>query len=110
MKLLLDQNLSYKLLKQLEPYFPASAHVRLLGMAERDDRLIWQYAKANGYAIVTQDADFELLSQLYGFPPKVVWLRCGNTATAHILRLLIENHELLQAFDTDDSAACLELR
>ncbi len=109
MKLLLDQNLSYKLLKQLGPYFPASEHVRLLGMAERDDRLIWQYAKNNGYVIVTQDADFELLSQLRGFPPKVVWLRCGNTASANILHLLIENHELLQAFAADDLVACLEL-
>jgi predicted nuclease of predicted toxin-antitoxin system len=109
MKLLLDQNLSYKLLKQLETHFPGSAHVRLLGMAEQDDRTIWHYAQANGYTIVTQDADFELLSQLYGFPPKVVWLRCGNTATANILRLLTDNDGLLQAFDADDSVACLEL-
>lgn len=109
MKLLLDQNLSYKLLKQLEPYYPASAHIRLLGMAEENDRMIWHYAKANDFVVVTQDADFELLSQLYGFPPKVIWLRCGNTATANILRLLIENHELLQAFAADDLVACLEL-
>lgn len=109
MKLLLDQNLSYKLLKQLEAYYPASAHIRLLGMAEKDDRTIWEYAKTNGFTIVTQDADFELLSQLRGFPPKVIWLRCGNTASANILRLLIENHELLHAFAADDLVACLEL-
>ena len=110
MKLLFDQNLSFRLIKKLAVYFPDSAHVRLLGMAEEDDRLIWQFAKDNEFTIVTQDADFEALSQLYGFPPKVVWLRCGNTATSNILNLLMTNQELLAAFGEDDLVACLELR
>jgi len=78
-------------------------------MAECEDRLIWHYAQTNGHTIVTQDADFELLAQLYGFPPKVIWLRCGNTATANILRWLIEHLELLQACAAETPAACLEL-
>ncbi|MBI2799076.1 MAG: DUF5615 family PIN-like protein [Gammaproteobacteria bacterium] len=41
MPLLLDQNLSYKLVRQLESYFPATEHVKLLGMEETADRLIW---------------------------------------------------------------------
>lgn len=110
MKLLFDQNLSFRLVNQLAVYFPDSAHVRLLGMDEEDDRLIWQFAQDNGFAIVTQDADFEALSQLYGFPPKVIWLRCGNTATANIYNLLLTNRELLAAFGEDDLVACLELR
>jgi predicted nuclease of predicted toxin-antitoxin system len=110
MKLLFDQNLSFRLVKQLESYFPDSAHVRLLGMDTDDDRLIWQYAKDYDFTIVTQDADFELLSQLYGFPPKVIWLRCGNTATATIFNLLVTNYDLLVAFGEDDLVACLELQ
>ncbi len=110
MKFLFDQNLSFRLVKKLEAYFPGSAHVRLLGMDEDDDKLIWQYARDNGFTIVTQDADFEMLSQLYGFPPKVVWLRCGNTATTNILYLLTTNHDLLKAFGEDDLVACLELQ
>lgn len=110
MKLLFDQNLSFRLVKQLETYFPDSAHVRLLGMDTDDDRLIWQYAKDHHFTIVTQDADFELLSQLYGFPPKVIWLRCGNTATANIFTLLLTNHDLIIAFGADDLVACLELQ
>ena len=109
MRLLLDQNLSYKLVRQLEPFSPATEHVRLLGMDQTDDRLIWQYAKDNGLTIVTQDADFELLAQLYGFPPKVIWLRCGNTSSANVLHLLATNHELLSAFHDDEWVACLEL-
>jgi predicted nuclease of predicted toxin-antitoxin system len=110
MKLLFDQNLSFRLAKKLEEYFPDSAHVRLLGMDQDDDTLIWEFAKNNNFIIVTQDADFESLSQMYGFPPKVIWLRCGNTATSNILRLLVSNYEFLLAFGGDDLVACLELR
>ncbi|HEX4950891.1 MAG TPA: DUF5615 family PIN-like protein [Blastocatellia bacterium] len=110
MKLLFDQNLSFRLVKKLEVYFPDSARVRLLGMDEEDDKVIWIFARDNGFTIVTQDADFEMVSQLYGFPPKVIWLRCGNTATTNILNLLITNHDLLTAFGADDLIACLELR
>ena len=89
MKLLFDQNLSFRLAKKLEEYFPNSAHVRLLGMDEENDEIIWRYAREHGYIIVTQDADFESLSQLYGFPPKVIWLRCGNTATSNIFNRVV---------------------
>jgi predicted nuclease of predicted toxin-antitoxin system len=110
MKLLLDQNLSFKLLKPLAPLFPDSAHVRLLGMEQQGDRQIWTFARDNGFTVVTQDADFEALSQLHGFPPKVIWLRCGNTSTTYILHLLTRHHELIRAFIADDTLACLELR
>lgn len=110
MKLLFDQNLSFRLVQNLSHHFPASAHVRLLGMEEQDDRTIWQYARDNEFTIVTQDADFELLTQLYGFPPKVIWLRCGNTSTANVFQLLTNHYDLTQAFVIDDMVACLELR
>jgi predicted nuclease of predicted toxin-antitoxin system len=109
MRLLLDQNLSYKLVWQLESYFPATEHVKLLEMDEADDRLIWQYAKERDLTIVTHDADFELLAQLRGFPPKIIWLRCGNTSTANICQILISHHQLIATFYDDDSIACLEL-
>jgi len=79
MKLLFDQNLSHRLLARLGDLFPESAHVRAAGLEQADDRQIWEYAKANGYGIVSQDADFAERSRLYGPPPKVVWLRCGTS-------------------------------
>ena len=33
--------------------YPGSAHVRLLGMERADDQAIWEYAKGNGFVIVT---------------------------------------------------------
>lgn len=85
MKLLFDQNLSYRLVGALTEVFPGSAHVRLLGMERADDETIWHFAKANGFTIVTQDSDFNERSLLFGYPPKVIWLKCGNASTDRVL-------------------------
>jgi len=71
MKLLFDPNLSYKLIGRLGDLFPDSEHVRNLNLHEADDRTVWEYARANGFAIVSKDEDFHQLSFLYGPPPKV---------------------------------------
>jgi predicted nuclease of predicted toxin-antitoxin system len=53
MRLLFDQNLSFKLCRQLADLFPGSTQARLLGLSEADDRTLWQYAKANSFVIVS---------------------------------------------------------
>ena len=58
MKLLFDQNLSFKLCRLLVEAFPESNQIRLLGMEQADDRAIWEYAKINGFILVSQDVDF----------------------------------------------------
>jgi hypothetical protein len=58
MKLLFDENLSFKLCRQLSDLFPASTHVRLIGLERADDRAIWDYARVNEFALVTLDVDF----------------------------------------------------
>jgi predicted nuclease of predicted toxin-antitoxin system len=51
MKLLFDDNLSFRLCERLEGHFPGSAHVRLVGLTEADDGTIWDYAAARGFAV-----------------------------------------------------------
>ena len=70
MKLLFDQNLSFKLCRRLADLFPESSQVRLLGMAEADDWSIWQHARINGFVLVSQDVDFADMATLYGPPPQ----------------------------------------
>lgn len=81
MKLLFDQNLSYKLCRQLADVFPESTQARLLELQTADDREIWQRAAEGDYLLVTQDADFADRAALIGPPPKIIWLRCGNQPT-----------------------------
>jgi predicted nuclease of predicted toxin-antitoxin system len=110
MKLLLDQNLSYKLCSKLADLFPESDQIRRLGLEQADDREIWQYAKANGFVIVTQDVDFADYSALYGSPPKVIWLRCGNQPTENIERLLRDHADTILALAQQTGTDCMEIR
>lgn len=84
MRLIFDQNLSHRLVDAMADLFPGSQHVRLIGMAEAEDLSIWDYAKSHDLVIVTHDSDYADWNKLLGAPPKIVWLRCGNTSTAQI--------------------------
>jgi predicted nuclease of predicted toxin-antitoxin system len=109
MKLLFDQNLSFKLCQTVADLFPESNHVRLLGLSEVGDRILWDYAKANGFTIVSQDVDFAEMAALLRSPPKVIWLRAGNQSTSAISTLMRVHAELIVAFESDDHATCLEI-
>ena len=107
MKLLFDHNLSYKLVGRLADLFPDSAPVRNLNLHEADDRTVWEYARANGFAIVWKDEDFHQLSFLYGPPPKVVWVRLGSCTTVDIEQALPRHQTDLLNFDTNEEGAFL---
>jgi predicted nuclease of predicted toxin-antitoxin system len=108
MKLLFDENLSFKLCRQLNDLFPGSSQVRLLGLEQADDRTIWSYAKATGYVLVKLDADFVDMAGMLGPPPKVIRLRCGNQTTEMIEELLRDHAYAISDFERDHSA-CLEI-
>jgi predicted nuclease of predicted toxin-antitoxin system len=109
MKLLFDQNLSFKLCGRLADLFPDSSQVRLVGLDQADDREIWEYARSNGFAIVSQDSDFANLSALFGAPPKVIWLRCGNRPTAVVEGLLRDHIDAISALDAASDQTVLEI-
>lgn len=111
MKLLLlfDQHLSYKLVSRLSDLYPGSKHVRLEKLDTSDDIDIWRYAKKNGYTIVSKDADFYDIGLIEGTPPKVIWLRCGNTSSKHIEKILRENYSEIKEFILDLPQICMEL-
>lgn len=90
MKLLLDANLSYRLVKKLSDTYPECLHVLRTGLpVPADDIDIWNWAKENDYVlIVTNDEDFKHLVDRLGFPPKVVLLRTGNQSTNFIAGVL----------------------
>jgi predicted nuclease of predicted toxin-antitoxin system len=62
--------------------FPGSSHITQVGLAgETADATIWEYARQNGFAIVTADADFLRLADQHGAPPKVVRLERMDYST-----------------------------
>ena len=71
MKLLLDENLSRRIIPFLQSAYPESSQVTLLGMETATDDEIWRYAKNNGFVIVTRDSDFHERSLIEGHRRKV---------------------------------------
>ncbi len=109
MKLLFDQNLSYRLAKNFQIPFNNSSHVRFHNLQEVDDLVIFEFAKKNNFTIVTQDSDLYDLALVKGIPPKIIWVRTGNSSTAHIEKLLRENIMVIERFISVDNKICLEL-
>ncbi|MGH1394009.1 MAG: DUF5615 family PIN-like protein [Trichormus sp.] len=71
MKLLIDENISDRIIAQIADIYPNSTHVKLLALTQSDDLLIWEYAKAHDFVIVSKDSDFHQRSLVYGHPPKL---------------------------------------
>lgn len=109
MKLLLDQNLSRKLVRHLEEFYPGSVNITSVMSETALDSEIWLYARENGFTIVTKDDDFEQRSVLEGSPPKVVWIRLGNCKTADIILLLTRSAKTILAFGEDQEKSILPI-
>ncbi len=113
MKLLFDQNISFRILSKIDENFPDAKQVRLLEIENFSDIEIWKYAHKNDFTIVTFDGDFYDLSKFKGFPPKIIWLRFGNTKTDFIASILNSKHALISEFIQSEAfseIACLEIK
>ena len=105
MRLLLDQNLSPRLVERLDDLYPDSIHVSKAGLDRATDRAVWEHH----LLIVSKDADFNELSVLWGTPPQVIWIRRGNCSTAEIETTLRDNYQAIRDFAEDMEAGTLVL-
>ena len=109
MKLLLDQNLSPRLVEQLSGLYPGIAHVQSVGLDRAPDEIVWNYARENNCIVVTKDSDFHERSIILGHPPKVVWIRRGNCSTRQIMQILRDHDSDIQVLTADNEATFLIL-
>lgn len=98
MKLLFDQNISFRICNYLTNTDFDCFQVRTLGLENISDIEIWKYAKSNDFIIVTFDFDFINFSNLYGHPPKVIWMKIGNSSTRNIADYLTIKTDLINDF------------
>jgi len=108
-KLLLDENLSDRIIHKIVDLYPDSNHVKTLGLINTDDVVIWEYAKANDFVIVSKDSDFHQRSLLYGHPPKFIYLRVGNCPTSKITQILRDNLGTIIRFESSETESLLIL-
>ena len=110
MRLLFDENLSFRLVRELADAYPDSAHVRDVGLRGAEDQRIWEYAAEHGFLLASKNTDFYQRSLVYGAPPKVIWLRSGNVPTAVVAALLRHRRTVVHRFYDDPDASFLPLR
>lgn len=112
MKLLFDQNISFRIVSKLIDNFPDCRHVSQVGLNNSEDHEIWEYSKNKNYVIVTFDSDFYEISLISGTPPKIIWVRTGNLTTNEIAKLIENNKSTIFDFVNNPEQldiACLEI-
>lgn len=112
MKLLFDQNISHRIVKMISASDTEVKQVRDLGLENLSDKEIWKFARNNHFSIITFDSDFYELTNLYGIPPKIIWLRTRNLKTLDLARVIMNKLQLIEEFvsnPTYKELACLEI-
>ena len=98
MRLLLDENISWRLAAYLRPHCETVVHVRDVGLDASPDTTIWRYAQQHGYDLLTKDEDFVRLVLADGFPPRVVALQNAQVPVAVLKAFLLARVPQLQRF------------
>lgn len=113
MKLLFDQNISFKVVSKIIDNFPEAKQVKQLGIENYSDIEIWEFAKENQFTIVTFDADFYDLSHLKGHLPKIIWLRFGTTTTDFLGSIINTRNLIIKDFISSEDYSeitCLKIK
>lgn len=109
MKILVDENISHRLIALIDPPFEGSIHVNSFSPPLRTGNEIWKLAQEEDYVILTFVEDFSDWQLIRENPPKVIWLRMGNTPTKELARILKVNAVKINHFGSDPDSIILEI-
>lgn len=110
MKLLIDRMLSRRLEQFLETHYPGTEHADRTQKEDAEDAEIWEYARNNGFTILTKDADFLELAERQGWPPKLIKLNLGNCSNEEVTELLITRKQEIREFHANEERGLLLLK
>ena len=90
MTIWLDAQLSPALARWISGHFPNvnAVAVREVGLRDAEDVVIFEAARRAGVTLMTKDQDFVTLLGRLGPPPKVIWIRSGNTSNVRMQQVL----------------------
>lgn len=101
MKLLLDENLSRRLVPALQVRWPGSSQVGLLGLEGATDAELCRYAAEQDFVIVSKDDDFQRLVAARGYRPRLLHIALGNVSNDVILAALLRDADRIDAAFAD---------
>ena len=84
MKIWIDAHISPAIAAWINRTYPEyeAASLRSMDLQRSEDPEIFDKAKAEDVIFITKDADLVNLLEQHGAPPRIIWLRCGNTSNA----------------------------
>jgi predicted nuclease of predicted toxin-antitoxin system len=90
MTLWIDAQLSPYIALWVNENFPElrAQSLRSLNLRDANDYGIFQQARKAGVTLMSKDQDFVKLIELYGTPPKLLWITCGNTSNVRLCEIL----------------------
>lgn len=109
MKLLLDENLSRRLVPALQDRFPGSSQVALLGMERSTDAQLCAHAAEHGFVICSKDEDFRRLVAARGYSPRLILLALGNVSNDAVLAALLGAADRLEQVFADPDTGVVEI-
>lgn len=91
MKILIDMNLSPDWREILARHGWESVHWSAIGKPSAPDKTILQYARENGYVVLTHDLDFSaILAATKANAPSVIQVRAQDVLSERFQNLIIE--------------------
>jgi predicted nuclease of predicted toxin-antitoxin system len=109
-KLLLDENLSRRLVPALQARFPGSSQVALLGLERSTDAQLCAYAAEHDFVICSKDDDFQRLVAARGYRPRLVYLMLGNVSNEAVLTVLLASADRLHQAFSDPNTGVVVLQ
>jgi predicted nuclease of predicted toxin-antitoxin system len=108
-KLLLDENLSRRIVPALATRFPGTSQVTLLNLERATDLALAEFASREGFVIVSKDDDFVSLVTLRGYAPKLIRIIMGNASNDQVLSALLSRATELETLLADPAIGIVEL-
>ena len=109
MKLLLDENLSRRLVPALQACFPETSQVALLGLERATDAQLCAYAAEHGFVLCSKDDDFHRLVAARGYRPKLIHVALGNAGNDAVLAAILAAADRLEAALADQGVGVVVL-
>ena len=89
MRLLVDENVSWRLAAYFRPQCEAVLHMRAIGLDESPDTSIWRCARQHGYNLLTKGEAFARPVLVETFPPRLVALQNAQVPVKALAKFLL---------------------
>lgn len=109
MKLLIDQNISIRVVDSISDIFPDSQHVLSVSLNDASDLEIWEYASKNDFTLISteeQSFDRNIVSK---DGPKIIYVKGELMNTTKLEWTLRVNEDMVNEFISEESTTCLQL-